>query len=541
MKASATLANLAWLASSVPAWRRFRCALRDPAGTQSRHLHRLLARHAATAFGRTHRFASLASYEEFARRVPLVTYDDLTPWIERICSGEPNILTPDPVTHLVPTSGATTARKLIPFTAGLQCEFNSAISPWIVDLFLRQPSLLCGPAYWSVSPLSRERNSVASAVAVGFADDSDYLGGTRARLVASVLAAPAALRHVSDLEAFRYVTLLCLLREPDLRLISVWHPSFLGLLLDALPSVWPELLADLRDGTCRYSSTLPPPVLRALRLHPCPSRAAELASADPLSPITVWPSLGLVSCWGDAHAASALDALRARLPDHTVQTKGLLATEACVTLPFGGAHPLAVCSHFFEFRAEDNRIVRAHELRLSETYEVIVTTAGGLWRYCLGDRVEVVGFMHQTPTLRFLGRAGHFSDLCGEKLSESFVAHALRHATAQLAHPPKFSLLAPSTHATPPHYTLFLEAAISAAASRDLERRLDDALGANPHYAHCRALGQLGPLRVHLIASAAYGCFVSAELARGARLGEIKPVALSSRTDWANQFPASSA
>ena len=43
-------------------------------------------------------------------------------------------------------------RKLIPYPRGLQRELNRAVGPWIVDLYRRHPSLVAGPAYWSISP-----------------------------------------------------------------------------------------------------------------------------------------------------------------------------------------------------------------------------------------------------------------------------------------------------------------------------------------------------------------------------------------------------
>lgn len=212
-----------------------------------------------------------------------------------------------------------------------------------------------------------------------------------------------------------------------------------------------------------------------------------------------------------------------------MQPKGLLATEAFVTLPFGDTHPLAICSHFFEFIADDATVLRAHELNIGQTYEVIVTTDGGLWRYRLGDRVEVTGMLARTPTLRFLGRSGQVSDLRGEKLSEAFVARALAAAVASIGKPPRFLMLAPSPASAPPHYTLFLE---SDFPPLPFAAAIEQALRENPHYALCRDLGQLGPARVQAITGGGYERYTAAEISRGARLGEIKPVALSLRADW---------
>src|SRR6185369_1456475 len=99
----------------------------------------------------------------------------------------------------------------------------------------------------------------------------------------------------------------------------------------------------------------------------------------------------------------------------SIQSKGLLATEAFVSIPWEAQHPVAVMSHFFEFASANGEILLAHELRHGETYSVIVTTAGGLWRYRLGDLVEVDGLAAATPSLRFLGRGTSVTDLCGEK------------------------------------------------------------------------------------------------------------------------------
>src|SRR5205807_3754245 len=66
-----------------------------------------------------------------------------------------------------------------------------------------------------------------SPVPIGFDADTAYLAGRRQRLARAVMAAPQELHLIRDIDTFRYVTLLCLLRQRDLRVISVWHPSFL--------------------------------------------------------------------------------------------------------------------------------------------------------------------------------------------------------------------------------------------------------------------------------------------------------------------------
>ena len=146
MNIPCAIANSLWLASNWPAFLSYRRALQCPAEIQARLLRGYVASNAHTAFGRVHGFSEIHSCEDFARRVPLSDYEDLSPWIERIRSDEDRTLTAERVTHLVPTGGSTGGHKLIPFTKILQREFNRAIGPWILDLYRCHPSIASGAA-----------------------------------------------------------------------------------------------------------------------------------------------------------------------------------------------------------------------------------------------------------------------------------------------------------------------------------------------------------------------------------------------------------
>jgi hypothetical protein len=534
MTPSALIANSLWLGSSLPGFLRFQRALHHPARVQERLLSHYISRNAETAFGKAHGFGKIQNHRDYSKQVPLVDYDVLQPWITGIAAGESSVLTMDPVTHLIPTSGSTGGRKLIPFTAGLQNEINAAIAPWICDLNVRYPSIGLGNSYWSVSPAANIREKESSVVPIGFDEDSSYLGGTRKRIVNALMAVPPEIRLIGDIERFRYATLLCLIRQPDLRLISIWHPSFLTLLLDALTANWNDLLMDVRRGGCKYGERFPAALVAGFR--PWPSRAAQLEQADPLNPKSIWPHLQLISCWGDGHASGALNDLKRRFPGVGVQPKGLLATEAFITLPFRGFYPVAVCSHFFEFFDDDGGVHLVHELAEGAEYEVAVTTGGGLYRYRMGDRIKVTGFLSSTPSLKFLGRNGNYSDRCGEKLSEAFVGRAIQEATNSSLELPCFAMLAPEVVSDGVRYTLFIEGQIE----DGLEKRLDAALKQNPHYLYCRNLGQLQEPGILEIAGGGFETYAAREMLRGRRLGDIKPSPLSPHVDWAEHFQTKS-
>lgn len=482
MNWSATIINSLWLASSLGDWRRFKQALDHPEETQLDLLKSLLASNRACEFGRRHDFSSIITYRDFAKSVPLSDYQSIQPGIDRLRAGESNLLTSHEVTRLVPTSGTTTARKLILFTTALQRDFNQAIAPWVVDLVRQRPRILGGPAYWSISP-SFQQSSENSKIPIGFDDDVSYLGGAKAWLVRKSVVTPDI--RAKDISGFQRETISALAACRDLRLISVWHPSFLTLLLDMLPA-----------GT---------------------------------NPRELWPDLQVISCWGDAAAEAPMSELGERFPGVLIQRKGLLATEAFVTIPFEGAHPIALRSHFFEFIDSSGRIHLAHELRPDEKYEVVVSTSGGLWRYRLRDMVQVTGSWGGTPSLRFLGRT-NTSDLCGEKLSEEFVASCVFRVFGR----PRFALLAPNSDGN--RYNFFLE---GAATPESLDQ-FENALRENPQYAHCRNLGQLQPISFIPIAGNACETFLHFHAANSQRLGDVKPSFLSVRTDWEVAFRGSS-
>jgi len=205
-----------------------------------------------------------------------------------------------------------------------------------------------------------------------------------------------------------------------------------------------------------------------------------------------------------------------------LQPKGLLSTEAVVTVPDEDARPALVSHGFYEF-ARGGVLHLEDELDRGKTYEVVVTTASGLYRYETGDCVRYDGQnARNRPILEFLGRESLHCDLVGEKLTESFVSDCLQTVSG-------YALLVPNVEC--PGYVLIGEQSLSKAEVELIE----DQLTANPQYAYARRLGQLAPLKtlVHPYASTVIEQHL---LARGTRLGDVKPVALRSEPFWLALF-----
>lgn len=69
-----------------------------------------------TAFGKDHRFDEIRTHRDFAAQVPLRDYEGIKPYIERIKSGESNVLWKGRPRYFAKTSGTTSGVKYIPIT-----------------------------------------------------------------------------------------------------------------------------------------------------------------------------------------------------------------------------------------------------------------------------------------------------------------------------------------------------------------------------------------------------------------------------------------
>lgn len=522
--------------------RALREACLDPAAAQAVVLRRMLAGAVGSRYGQAHGFADIATPEAYQARVPVVDGDGLRPWVEAIAAGESNVLTGEPVLMMERTSGSAQAAKLVPYTASLRAEFQAATSAWLHDLYAQRPALRGRTAYWSISPLGRLPERTAGGLPIGFEDDTAYFEPAERWVLDRLMAAPAALREAPDLATCRYVTWRHLLQGGGPALASVWHPSFLTLLLEAARAEADRLLYDLRHGTLNPPEPLPPGLHarlgRGLIAEPARARALAARLRDgPWRGSDLLPDLALISCWTEGAAARALPALQAHFPGVEVQGKGLLATEGVVSVPLLG-HPGAVpalTSHFFEFLPSAEAGTRprlVHELEEGGRYEVLLTTGGGLYRYALRDVVEVVGRLGRTPLLVFRGRAGLVSDLVGEKLTAVFVEAVLERVLTAHALGGRFAMLAPASGGEPPGYELCVAAELGPGEREHLRLALEQGLRENPHYAYARELGQLDAVRVVPVGADAEARYLAACVALGQRAGDVKPTPLHRQAGW---------
>ncbi len=101
--------------------------MKYPEEVQSEWLKQLLYTAKHTEFGKQYGFEDIDRYERFTERVPVHTYDQIKPYVDRLRQGEQNILWPTPIKWFAKSSGTTAAKsKYIPVSKQSleECHFK---------------------------------------------------------------------------------------------------------------------------------------------------------------------------------------------------------------------------------------------------------------------------------------------------------------------------------------------------------------------------------------------------------------------------------
>ena len=82
---------------------------------QHRVMTRLVNQAANTEWGKKYDYKSIRNYEEFKSRIPVQTYDEIKPYVERLRAGEQNLLWPSEIRWFAKSSGTTNDKsKFLP-------------------------------------------------------------------------------------------------------------------------------------------------------------------------------------------------------------------------------------------------------------------------------------------------------------------------------------------------------------------------------------------------------------------------------------------
>lgn len=110
LKAALSKPFAAFIVKGINKWKK------NAVGAQKETLSQLIDSAKGTAFGKDHGFASVKTYEDFKKAVPVRDYEELRPYIERVVAGESDVMWKGKPLYFAKTSGTTSGVKYIPLS-----------------------------------------------------------------------------------------------------------------------------------------------------------------------------------------------------------------------------------------------------------------------------------------------------------------------------------------------------------------------------------------------------------------------------------------
>lgn len=529
--------------------RIFEYSTKDPLKTQHSVLLQYLQRNKNTEYGRAHNFATLRTIDDFRRSVPLNDFEMLRPYVDRMARGEHNILTKDTVIFFGATSGTTNKPKLIPTTAYSEKKKEDLMNLWSYYISRDHPDLLDGKILAIVSPAIEGKTEAG----IPFGAESGYSYRSLPKPVMSIYALPYKVFEIEDYEA-RHYAILRIAMGQNITTIATLNPNMIVLLCHKIARWQDRIITDIEQGTLSEEVSITPHIRKALlkSLRPDPGRAAELkkilSKTGKLLPKDFWPNMKVIECWQAGMMKlylKELDSYFGRLPKHDI---GCVSTEARNSIPItdntsGGV--LAILTNFYEFIPKEdmakglNKTLLCTELKVGKEYFIIVTTAGGLYRYNIDDVVKVVGFYNKTPIIEFVQKGLGSSSLAGEKLYESHISEAV----AKVIEKEEITLEFFCAVATPtggPHYEFLVEFSGPTPPEKEAVRfltLLEEAIRTeNREYDFVRNAQLLNNPVLKIVRAGSFEHYRSRRITEGAQEGQFKAPELTADPAFVKNF-----
>ena len=337
----------------------------------------------STEFGKNHDFANINSYEQFKEKIPVVTYEQFFPYVERLLKGEQNITWPSHIKWFAKSSGTTNAQsKFIPVSQEAldDCHFKGGKDMLAIYVNNYPDTKMFSGKYLAIGGSQQVNRLDKNA--------NSFTGDVSAVLMKNL----PFWMHFS--------------RTPSMDI--------------ALMDNWEEKVEKIAQATVHENVTsmagVPTWTLVVLR------RIMEMKNARDIR--EVWPHLevffhGAVSFtpyralfdklipYADMHYLETYNATEGffGIQDQRNSREMLLMLDYGIFYEFIPAE---------DFDNENPQTYRISEVEVGKNYAVVITTNAGLWRYKIGDTIK---FTSVDP-YRFAisGRTKHFINAFGEEL-----------------------------------------------------------------------------------------------------------------------------
>jgi len=354
---------------------------KDPKGSQDAVLNELLSKAKKTEWGTSHNFKKVKSYEEYTANVPLNDYETLKGYIERMVSGEKNILWPGQVKWFAKSSGTTNDKsKFIPVSNESlhKCHYKAALD--VFALYVK--------------------NNPDTKILTG---KNLTIGGSQR------ISALSNKTHTGDLSAVMLYNL------PKLSRLKNTPSADIAFIPDFEEKIEKIIKATVKENIISFSG-VPSWFLVMIK------KVLEETGKQNL--LEVWPNLEVF-----AHGGVNFDPYREQykklIPSDKMRYMNTYnASEGF----FGIQNDLGVddlllmldYGIFYEFIDMDNffvvnpLVIPLWKVEKGINYAMVISTNGGLWRYVIGDTVS---FTSTNPyKIKITGRTRHFINAFGEEL-----------------------------------------------------------------------------------------------------------------------------
>lgn len=368
----------------------------EPLAAQEKQFETLLDKAKHTEWGKKYGYAEIKDYKQFTQRVPIYTYEELQPYIQRMMQGEENILWPSNINFFSKSSGTTDAKsKYIPVSQESlnDCHYKggSDLNAWYTHL-RPEHKIFTGYALAVGGSLYPNPNKLDS-----------FYGDVSAVIMHNL---PSFIRNF---------------RKPDLSI--------------ALMDKWEDKIEALANNTMDENITNisgVPTWMFVLLNYILEARQVK-------SIHEVWPNLE-VFLHGAVNFAPYRELFKNIIPGEQMAymenynaSEGYFAFQDDFSLP-GEMVLLPDHGIFYEFMpmeelGKDHPITLPLEgVELHKNYAVVLNSNAGLWRYLIGDTVK---FTTMKPyRIKVTGRTKHFINAFGEELmvenAEAAIAEACK-------------------------------------------------------------------------------------------------------------------
>ncbi len=372
-----------------------------PWNVQREVFTRLISQAADTEWGKTHGFKDIENVRQFQARVPIQTYEDIVPYVDRQRAGEQNILWPSEIKWYAKSSGTTSEKsKFIPVSpeALEECHFRGGKD--VMALYTKQ--------YPDSLVLRGKSLTLGGSHQVNNYSTQSYYGDLSAILIenlpfwASFIRTPSAeIALIPDFEEKVEKITKIAIKENVTNIAGVpsWNLVLLKHILDFtgndnLLDIWPNLELFTHGGVSfgpyreQFKKIIPSPGMHYLETY----NASE----------------GFFGIQDDLNDSSML-----------------------LMLDYGVFYEFIPMDKFNESNPPAYTI---DEVETGVNYALVISTNGGLWRYMIGDTIV---FTSLNPhKFKITGRTKYFINAFGEEVildnAENALMNACKHTNAEI-------------------------------------------------------------------------------------------------------------